>query len=86
MRDPPRGGQMVRVGDRHGQCIRRVAAVDCNARQQAFDHRMNLRLFRRAGADHGLFDWRGAYSPTDICLKPSVVSSAPRAWASFSVD
>ncbi|CAM3030835.1 hypothetical protein SPAN111604_00160 [Sphingomonas antarctica] len=55
----PRCGQMVRVGDSDGQRIGCVATVDLDPRKQAFDHRMDLGLFRRAGADDGLLDLPG---------------------------
>ena len=50
---------MMRVGDRHGERIRGVGAGDLHAREQARDHRMDLRLLRSAGANDCLLDESG---------------------------
>ena len=50
---------MMRVGDRDRERIGGVGAGDLHAGQQPRDHRMDLRLFRAAGADHRLLDQAG---------------------------
>jgi len=46
----------MRVRDRHRQRVGGVRAGNFNAGEQALDHRVDLRLFGRAGADHRLLD------------------------------
>ena len=41
------------VGDGHRECIGCIGAFDRRPRQQHFEHRLDLRLLRRAGADDG---------------------------------
>ena len=49
-----RGGK-VRVRDGNGKRIGGIGAGDARAWQQAFDHRLHLRLVGAANADNGLF-------------------------------
>ena len=47
---------MVGVGDRHGERVGGVGPGNLHAREEALDHRMDLRLLRIAGADDGFLD------------------------------
>ena len=47
---------MVGVGDGDGEGVGCVGAGDGYSGEEALDHEVDLRLFRRAGADDGLLD------------------------------
>ena len=57
---------MMRMRDGHGQRIRSIGAGDLDAREKAGDHRVDLGLFRGAGADDGFLDQaRGIFAYGD---------------------
>jgi len=49
----------MRVGNRHCERIGRILARQLCAGEQDAEHRLDLRLFRAAGADNRLFDEAG---------------------------
>ena len=54
-----RARQVVGVGDRDGERVGGIGAGDRGAGQQPLDHRVDLRLFGIAVADHRLLDQPG---------------------------
>jgi len=57
---------MMRMRNRYRQSIGGIGAGDLHAGKQPRDHRMDLRLFRAAGPDHGLLDeGRGIFADLD---------------------
>jgi len=56
----------MRMRNRYRQSIGGIGAGDLHAGKQPRDHRMDLRLFRAAGPDHGLLDeGRGIFADFD---------------------
>ena len=70
---------MMRVGDRYREGVGGIRAGDSGAGDESCDHRMDLRLFRPAGADHRLFDERGRiFADGDPAARRAEQDGAPR--------
>jgi hypothetical protein len=69
----------MRVGDRHGERVGGVGAGDARAREQARDHRVDLRLLGIAVADHRFLDQPcGIFSDVDSGARRGHDHDAPR--------